>query len=289
MRIQKPIDLHMHSTYSDGTFSPEELVEKGKQTGLFAMALTDHDTIKGLSDFHKAGEKYDIKTISGIEFAALYGQVSPREIHMIGLGFDESNPLWKDALVTLQKTRQERNQKMAEKLTEIGLPLTVEEVIQNAGGDIITRAHYANVLLQKGYISEKKEAFQKYISPGLPGYVERNFPSPAYCIHLIKKTGGVAILAHPTLYNMSDAQIHLLIKELIPLGLDGVEVAYSTYNHGQRILLENIAKKHHLLFSGGSDFHGENKPDIQLGIGKGNLYVPYDFWENISKRIIHHD
>lgn len=289
MNPQKPIDLHIHSTFSDGTFSPEELVKAGKEYGLSAMALTDHDTIGGLDAFHGAGKKYDMETISGIEFAALYGEVSPTEIHIVGLGFHENDPLWKDALEALQKSRTQRNEKMVTALTAIGFPITLEEVANNAGGDIITRAHYANVLLEKGYIATKKEAFEKYISPGLPGYVERDFPTPAYCINLIKQTGGLAILAHPTLYHMTDAQIHLLIQHLIPLGLDGVEVEYSTYHHGQRVLLRNIAKKHDLLFSGGSDFHGANKPDIQLGIGKGNLYVPYSFWESMNKKRISRD
>ncbi len=284
MPKEKIIDLHTHSYYSDGTFSPQGLVILAKQQGLFALALTDHDTIDGLALFHEAGKEHGIETISGIEFGALYEKYIKTEIHIVGLCFDETSPALLGKMDFMFHARKERNQKMVEKLCSIGLHLTMEELEQNAGGEIITRAHYANVLLKKGYVKTKTEAFQRYISPGCPGYVEREFLTPKLCIETIKNAGGVAILAHPTLYSMNYLQIETMCHELQGYGLDGIEAAYSTYSHEQEREIKKIAKKLGLALSGGSDFHGANKPDIQLGIGRGTLKVPYHYLKELQNR-----
>lgn len=185
---------------------------------------------------------------------------------------------------TIRRSRDIRNRRMCERLSSIGLHLTLDEVAANAGGEIITRAHFANILLEKGYIKKKADAFTRYISPGLPGYVEREFLSPALCIETIKAAGGAAVLAHPTLYELDVAQLEILCRELIPYGLDGIECQYSTYTPEQTKEITALAKRLGLLPSGGSDFHGKNKPDIYLGSGKNNLAIPYAFWENLKKR-----
>lgn len=282
MNDTRLIDLHSHSYYSDGTFSPEGLVILAKKQGLSALALTDHDTIDGLELFLSAGKKHGMETIAGIEFAALWEHYHRPEIHILGLGINPSAPKLTEQMATLRRSRDLRNHKMAEKLTAIGLPLSYEEVAKNAGGEIITRAHFANVLLQKGFVKSRAEAFSRYISPGLPGYIPREILSPALCIQTIKEAGGIAVLAHPTLYSCSEEQLEELCEELLLLGLDGIECLYSTYTPAQTKMIEKLAKKYTLLPSGGSDFHGENKPDIQLGVGKGNLKIPYAFWENLK-------
>lgn len=282
------IDLHTHSTASDGTYTPAELAKLAKTIGLSAIALTDHDTIDGLAEFQTAGTALGIETISGIEFAALYPNYHRPEIHIVGLGFDETHPLLLERMKEIKESRHLRNQKMCEKLSSIGLHLTLEEVAANAGGEIITRAHFANVLLEKGYIKRKEDAFSRYISPGLPGYAEREFLSPALCIQTIKDAGGVAILAHPTLYKLDLAQLEELCKELISYGLDGIECQYATYSPAETKAITALAKKLSLLPSGGSDFHGKNKPDIHLGSGRNNLEVPYTFWEMLKTRISLH-
>ncbi len=284
MQYPPLIDLHTHSTCSDGTYTPEELVGLAKKQGLAALALTDHDTIDGLQRFQEAGSLYGIETIPGIEFAALWEKFHRPEIHIVGLGFDPAAPVLQDRMKEIQKSRTLRNRKMAEKLSAIGLPISLEEVAQNAGGKIITRAHFANVLLQKKVIQTRAEAFSRYLSPGLPGYVEREFLSPQRCIHTIKEAGGAAVLAHPTLYGLSAEQLETLCLEFISYGLDGIECQYSTYTPAQTNMITKLAEKHNLLPSGGSDFHGANKPAIQLGRGKSNLAIPYRLWEDLKQR-----
>lgn len=276
------IDLHTHSYCSDGTFSPEGLVLLAKKEGLSAIALTDHDTVDGLGVFLKAGEKYGIEAIPGVEFAALWPQYSRPEIHIVGLGFDPSAPVLRERMAEIRKSRDQRNEKMAQRLAAVGLPVTLAEVAANAGGEIITRAHFANVLMEKRAVKTRKEAFSRYLSPGLPGYVEREFLTPADCIRTIKQAGGAAVLAHPTLYALSDAQLEELCRELAAEGLDGMECQYSTYTPAQSKAMEAMAARVGLLPSGGSDFHGENKPDIRLGRGLGNLRVPYAYWEALK-------
>ena len=284
MQYPPIIDLHAHSTASDGTYSPAEVAELAKKLGLSAIALTDHDTIDGLDEFQKTGNALGIETIPGIEFAALWEKHHRPEIHLVGLGFDPAHPALLSRMQEIRQSRDLRNSKMCEKLSSIGLHITIEEVAANAGGEIITRAHFANVLLQKGYIAKKEDAFSRYISPGLPGYVEREFLTPALCIQTIKEAGGAAILAHPTLYGLGMEQLEELCEELIPYGLDGIECQYSTYSPAETKAITALAEKMDLLPSGGSDFHGKNKPNIHLGSGKSNLAIPYGFWEELKKR-----
>lgn len=284
MQYPPIIDLHTHSTASDGTYSPAEVAELAQRIGLSAIALTDHDTIDGLEEFQKTGAALGLETIAGIEFAALYEKYHRPEIHIVGLGIDPKDPVLLERMKDIQQIRDHRNHKMCEKLSSIGLKMTFEELAANAGGEIITRAHFANVLLQKGYIAKKEDAFSRYISPGLPGYVEREFLTPALCIQTIKEAGGAAVLAHPTLYGLSPEQIEELCTELVSYGLDGIECQYSTYSPAETKMITAIAEKLHLLPSGGSDFHGKNKPNIHLGSGKSNLAIPYGFWEELKKR-----
>ena len=284
MQYPPIIDLHAHSTASDGTYSPAEVAELANKIGLSAIALTDHDTIDGLAEFQKTGNRLGIETIPGIEFAALWEKHHRPEIHLVGLGFDPAHPALLSRMQEIRQSRDLRNSKMCEKLSSIGLHITIEEVAANAGGEIITRAHFANVLLQKGYIAKKEDAFSRYISPGLPGYVERELLTPALCIQTIKEAGGAAILAHPTLYGLGMEQLEELCEELIPYGLDGIECQYSTYSPAETKAITALAEKMDLLPSGGSDFHGKNKPNIHLGSGKSNLAIPYGFWEELKKR-----
>ncbi len=282
--MQQTVDLHTHSCCSDGTFSPTELVLLAKQKGLSAIALTDHDTADGIAEFLKAGEFYGIETIGGMEFAALWPKYHHPEIHIVGLGIDCHAPALLHFIENIQQSRVNRNIHMAENLTRIGLPVSLEEVTNNAGGKIITRAHFANVLLEKGMVSDRKTAFARYLSPGCPGYVLRDFPTPKACIETIKKSGGAAILAHPTLYGLDTEELSLLCEELVSYGLDGMECYYTTFTPKQTAAMKKIAETYALLPSGGSDFHGKNKPNIQLGTGLGNLSLPYSLWENLKKR-----
>lgn len=282
--MENTIDLHTHSYCSDGTFSPEGLVILAKKQGLCAIALTDHDTTDGLELFLEAGKRYGIETICGIEFAALWQGRHQPEIHIVGLGFRPDSPALLSALEQIKGSRDRRNEKMAAQLRAIGLPVTLEEVAKNAGGQIITRAHFANVLLQKKLVPDRSAAFSRYLSPGCPGYVAREFLTPKLCIDTIHAAGGAAVLAHPTLYGLEEDGLTELCRELCGYGLDGIECFYSTYTPAQTKQIQRLAERFHLLPSGGSDFHGENKPDIRLGTGKGNLKIPYSLWEKIKEK-----
>lgn len=284
-KLENCIDLHTHSYCSDGTFSPEGLVILAKKAGLQAIALTDHDTVDGLAQFMEAGKTHKIETISGIELAAHSDMFHKPELHMVGLGIDINSQSLKNCMDNIQKSRIARNEKMIACLNSIDLTITLHDVEACAGGEVITRAHFAKALLQKGYVSTMNEAFLRFISPGLPGYVERELFSPSECIEMIHEAGGVAILAHPTLYNLDFDQLDTLCASLKSNGLDGIECFYSSYTKEQRKKIAKLARKHQLLPSGGSDFHGENKPDIRLGFGMGSLAIPYGVWEDLSKQL----
>ncbi|OUQ60468.1 phosphoesterase [Tyzzerella sp. An114] len=278
------IDMHTHTTASDGTLTPTELINLAKETGLKAVAVTDHDTVEGIEEALKEGEKVGIEVIPGIEFAAAYE--GETEIHILGFFIDYKNHKLNETLKSIKEARDKRNILMVENLRKIGMNITIDDIINEAGGNIITRAHFAAVLEKKGYVKSKNEAFKYFISPGKPGYVRREFITPKMCIETINNAGGVAFLAHPTLYKMSYKQIEKLVSELIEYGLKGIEGEYSTYSDEQEKNIKKIANKFNIMISGGSDFHGGNKPDIKIGTGMGNLKIPYEYIENIKFSIL---
>lgn len=273
------IDLHTHSTFSDVTYTPNELIEAALKQRLAAIALTDHDTVEGIPYALEARKSLNIEVIAGIEFATSFKE---KEIHIVGLFLDYKNSNLLKKIDEVQAAREERNIKMVKKLTDIGIPVSIDELKQASGGKIITRAHYAKVIVEKGFAADKNTAFKKFISPGLPGYVKRKFISPRECIETIINSGGTAVLAHPTLYNMDYTEITNLCKTFMQYGLTAIECQYSTYTYKQEKEIYRIAKKLGLKFSGGSDFHGKNKPDIHLGVGRGNLRIPYEYIENLK-------
>jgi len=276
-------DLHTHSTASDGTKTPSELVCIAKEAGLKSIALTDHDTIDGLAEFNEAGAKYGIETISGIEFAAAYKNT---ELHIVGLFIDKKNENLVNSMKYIVDEREERNKKMLHVLNMLGINICIEDLEKNAGGKIITRAHYANILTEKGYVQNNAEAFNKYIGSGKPGYVKRETLSPKYCIEIIRSSGGIPVLAHATLYGFNYLDIFNIVGELVRYGLMGLETMYSTYTGKQAYEMLKICEYYNLLESGGSDFHGDNKPDIKIGKGKGNLEIPQEFAEKMKSTLL---
>lgn len=275
----KAIDLHVHSTYSDGTLTPEELVLRAKQFNLSAMALTDHDTIDGVHEAVEAGKKYHLEVIPGVELSTFFNN---KEIHIVGLYIHYTNEHFQKELKTLRDVRRNRNVQMCEKFTQLGMPLNYEEMEKKYEDAVITRAHFADFLLEKGYIKNRNEAFDRFIGPSGPCYVPRKKMDPADAIHLIQSAGGVPILAHPVLYHLGNEQMKKLMDYLCEAGIVGLEAIYSTYTMGEEIQMQKLAKERGLIISGGSDYHGANKPHIELGIGKGHLFVPYTVLENIK-------
>lgn len=266
------IDLHVHSSASDGSLTPEEVVDLAKAAGLSFFALTDHDTVDGVAaavSHAKALE--NIEVIPGIELSCYYNN---REIHIVGLYVDYKNQTFLDGLLKLKQAREDRNKKMVQNFVDAGIPLTIEELKHGNPNSVITRAHFARVLVEKGICKTKQEAFDKYVGIHCPFYLAKPQVTPEHVLNLIQEAGGTAILAHPYSYKFNRSEVETLLDTLIPLGLAGMECYYSTYDDGQTQELRSIALKKNLLVSGGSDFHGVVKPDISIGTGRGNLRIP---------------
>lgn len=272
----RAIDLHTHSTYSDGTFSVKELIDRAHEKGLAAIALTDHDTVDGIDEaIEYAAEKYpDLEVIPGIEFST---ENEGKEVHVVGLYIDYHDKEFIDGLSAFIDSRIGRNIKMCKKLSEeAGIPISYEVLTEEYPGTVITRAHFAKFMVENGYVNSRNEVFDRYIGDHAPYYVEREKISPEDAINSILKAKGVPILAHPILYRLSDERLEALVSKLKDAGLVGIEAIYSTYELRDERQIKELAKKYDLLVSGGSDFHGANKPDIDLGTGCGKLFVPED-------------
>lgn len=273
------IDLHVHSTASDGTLTPSEVVCLAKKMNLKAMALTDHDTVSGIKEALHTAKEYDIELIPGIEISCSYEN---KEIHIVGLWVDYENMAFLNRLHEMQVTRDTRNEQMSQKFAELGIDVPVNELIKTYPDAIITRAHFASYLKDKGLVSSTKEAFDRWLNDRGPCFVPRYKLPAEDAIALIHYVGGIAILAHPILYRMNDKDLANMVTALSHFKLDGIEAVYSTYSESDERLIRRLAKENKILLSGGSDFHGDNKPTIQLGIGRGNLKVPYEFLEEMK-------
>lgn len=266
------IDLHVHSSASDGSFSPEEVVELAKNAGLSHFALTDHDTVGGVEQALNHAKKIGgIEVIPGTELSCYYGN---REIHIVGLFVNHKDETFLSELQKLKDAREARNERMVQNFVDAGIQLSVSELKHGNPNSVITRAHFARVLVEKGYCQDKNEAFQRYLGIGCPFYLPKPKVTPEHVLKLIIDAGGTAILAHPYSYKLSKSEVEALLDYLIPLGLSGMECYYSTYDNGQVQELRSMALSKGLLVSGGSDFHGVVKPDISIGIGRGKLKVP---------------
>lgn len=273
------IDLHVHSTASDGSYSPDKVVELAHNAGLRYFALTDHDTVDGVAQaINKAKEYHDLDVIPGIELSCYYIK---REIHIVGLYVDYKDEHFLCELKKLKQAREERNQKMVQNFVDAGIPLTMEELLHGNPNSVITRAHFARVLVEKGICKTKNEAFDKYLGIGCPFYLPKPKVTTEHVMKLITDAGGTPILAHPYSYKFDQNEVNTLLDTLIPLGLGGMECYYSTYDDGQIQELRSIALSKNLLVSGGSDFHGAVKPDISIGTGRNNLCIPDRLLEKI--------
>lgn len=276
----KTVDLHVHSTKSDGSFTPSELVDYAIEKGLAAFALTDHDTTEGLEEAFMAAKGKNIEVIPGIEFSTEY---QGKDIHILGLYIDYNGEEFKKYLVDFQNSRTIRNEKMCKKLSEHGVDITYEKLQKRFPKAVLTRAHYAKFLWEEGYVSSMKEAFDRYIGDHAPCFLPREKVTPVQAVELILRAKGVPVLAHPVLYGMSDERLETLVSTLKDAGLVGIEAVYSTYNNADERWMKALAKKYNLLISGGSDFHGTTKPGLDLAVGYGKLFIPYEILEKIKE------
>lgn len=278
------IDLHVHSNKSDGTYAPSDLVNYAAEKGLKAFALTDHDTVDGVTEaITYAKENHpEIEIIPGVELSTEY---NGKEVHIVGLFIDITTPSLKEHLEEFIRARDLRNEKMCALLTEAGIPITYQALQERFPGAIITRAHYGRYMLEHGYIKSIKEAFERYVGDHCPYYVTRERVTPQQAVTLIKEAGGIPVLAHPILYGLGKEQLELLVSTLKDVGLVGIEAIYSTYTAADERQIRKLADQYDLLLSGGSDFHGANKPDIDLGVGYGKLYVPDEILEKLRAEL----
>lgn len=270
------IDLHTHSTFSDGTFTPLQLVKYAEEKGLKAFAITDHDTTEGIKEAKSI--ETNVEVISGVEISTRYDK---KEIHIVGLYVNENDADLNKQLKYYREKRVTRNFEILEKLNSLGVDITIDDVKESCTGDVISRAHIAKALVSKGFVGSYTEAFDRYLGDNKCAYVPRETLNYEEIMELITKAGGVPVLAHPLLYKMSDTNLENMMVKLRQKGLKAVEVYYSTHSNSDTQHVMAMANRVGLIYSGGSDFHGATKPKIDMGTGMGKLAVPYEILEKI--------
>ncbi len=279
------IDLHTHTTKSDGSYTPAELVDYAIQKGLSAVAITDHDTTDGLDEalsyaasLKKQG-KPSVEVIPGIEFSTKY---EDKDVHVVGLFISYDSPSFQKQLDGFVESRINRNIKMCSRLQEAGIDITYEKLQAENPGAVITRAHYAAYLLAHDYVKSNAEAFDRYLGDHTKYFVPREKVTPFQAVQLILNAGGIPILAHPPLYHMGKDRLRQLVSSLKEAGLMGIEVIYSSYTNQEENDMRRLAAEYDLLLSGGSDFHGKNKPKLDLAVGYGRLFVPEELLDRMK-------
>ncbi len=276
------VDLHAHSRCSDGTLTPRELVDYAIEKGLDAVALTDHDTVDGLDELMEYAKGKPIEVIPGIEYSTEYNN---RDVHIVGLFIDHKAPVFLEYLTRFQQSRTDRNYKLCANLRGAGIDITYEALAEAFPGAVVTRAHYAAYLLDKGYVKSRNEAFERYLGDNTPYFVHREKVTPEEVIGVTLRSGGIPILAHPTLYRLGREQLDVLVRRLKDAGLMGIECYYSTYTPSEEKQMRALAEKYNLLPGGGSDFHGANKPGLDLAVGYGRLRVPAGLLADMKKAL----
>ena len=272
------IDLHTHSTASDGSFTPTELVAQAEKIGLAALALTDHDTVSGIPEFLEQAEKVEgLTPIVGCEISINF---SNKEIHIVALFIDYKNPQLLEMLDEARDNRNKRNEQIIRKLQSLDFDITMEDVLKVASGESVGRPHFADVLIRKGYFTERQEVFDAVLKRGRPAFCHRVLPTLERALETIHQAGGLAIWAHPVYRKKNErSYVRKTLRYMSKFEIDGVETQYPHYSEYQQQMLKEIATEMNLLESGGSDFHGENRPGVELGVGQGNLKIPYSMFE----------
>ena len=283
MNLSNAVDLHVHSTASDGTCSPSELVSLAVDAGLAAFALNDHDSIAGIREAKLAAQQSNCEVISGVELSCDY---NGREIHMLGFYINENDNALRARLKDFEECRKERNRKMVGLLAKEGLDISYEKLVADNPDSVITRGNIAKYLVDHHQVRDRATVFAKYLGDDCRCFVPREKISPAEAIRIIHSAGGLAFLAHPLLYHMNLQQLTEFLTSQKSEGLDGLEAIYSTYQPGDERNMRKLAQSLDLLISGGSDFHGANKPHIRLGCGMGHLFVPYETLVQIKEKMV---
>lgn len=266
------IDLHIHTTASDGTCAPEKVAELAAEQGLSAIAITDHDTVLGYDEAGRAGERLGLEVVPGIEISTKYD----RAVHILGYYIDPQSPALEPVLNWIVEDRDIRNRKMAELMAADGLPVSYEMMHERYGA-VIGRPHFAAMLVELGLAESVQDAFDRFVEKGQKYYQPRTILPIDRAVEIIVSAGGVPVLAHPFQYRMDDALLRELIEHCMGFGLRGMECRYTGYDEDMVAYLEALAAEYRLIRTGGSDFHGTNKPHIALGRGLGKLSVPDEY------------
>ena len=283
------IDLHIHSNASDGTLTPADILSTARALELGAIAITDHDTLEGSKEALRHGIPSSVGFLSGVEISAsppASAASTNSSLHILGYGLDLENDELNQTLTILQQARDDRTPGILARLNQLGMPIEPKEVKQVVGDGQIGRPHIARVMVKKGYVKNINDAFDHYLGHGKPAYVEKFRISCRKAIEIILGAGGVPVLAHPYLLALPDNdRLDGLVRELGGMGLEGIEVYYPEHPAGAIAFYETLARKYHMLMTGGTDFHGSLIPQVQMGVGAGNFYVPYRIYEKLLERL----
>ena len=275
------VDLHIHSKFSDGTKQPEELVRLASSRGLTSISITDHDTVEGTGQAMQAGLTLGVEILSGLEISVRF-QETP--MHILGYGFDWNDSDLLNSLERLQLERQQRNEGIIERLASFGVDVSIDEITRQSGIGQAGRPHIARVMVSKGYVRDLEEAFELYLRRGAKAYVARKVFHAEEAISIIHKANGLSVLAHPYSIDPGMQMIGKLVTQLKSHGLDGLELYYPTHSGKVRAVLSKIARANELITTGGSDYHGEIRPNTMLAGGK-NFKVPSEVMNGIRDRL----
>jgi len=274
------IDLHTHSTASDGKLSPAELIRHAQAVGIEVIALTDHDTLSGLEEASGEAARIGIELIPGVEISA---ENDPGTLHMLGYFVDPSDAELVETLSWLRGGRDDRNHIILSKLAELGCPLEWDEVAALAGGESMGRPHIATAMVNRGYVSSFNDAFDRYLGKGAAAYTDRDKMTPEIAIERIRSAGGLPVLAHPQTLSLSDDELSDLLSRLTSMGLVGVEVYYYSHSEEETAFYTSLARRYGLIVTGGSDFHGPGMIETRLGVGRGNMKIPKSIADDLKQ------
>ena len=270
------IDLHVHTTASDGTASPAQVMRMARDLGLKAVAITDHDTVSGCAEAAEEGRALGVEAVPGVELSSRYGTT----IHILGYFLRTESPALTRVLEAIVAERDERNRRMAAKMAADGIPVDYDQMLRRFG-KVVGRPNFGQMLVELGRASSVQDAFDRFIEKGQPYYLPRKMISIERSVEVIREAGGVPVLAHPLQYRLEEPALRQLIEHCMDHGLLGMECRYSRYDEGQSHYLLRLAREYGLTPTGGSDYHGTNKPEIALGSGMGSLEVPAEWLENL--------
>jgi 3',5'-nucleoside bisphosphate phosphatase len=274
------IDLHTHSTFSDGSATPSEVIDLAVKAGCSAIALTDHDGLAGLSEAEYRATAAGIAFVRGCEVSASF---EPGSLHLLCYFVPATGPL-PDKLADLRAERERRNERLLELLADLGFGITRDEVEVEAGSDVIGRPHFAAVLVRHGAVASVEEAFQRFLAKGAPAYVEREYVEPSEIFELASRSGALTSIAHPMTLGLAPTELERLLDDFASSGATGLECYYSSYDETLRAELVAMARRHGLIPTGGSDFHGSFKPGLHVGTGRGDLCVPDEVLDELQAR-----